>query len=98
MLSPEEVARLIDAAGNLQARTILMTLYSTGMRCTELVRLRVEDIDSERMVIHIHQGKEGKTVMCRSVPNSSIHSANTGAGKNPRHGYFQVSPQRTAIT
>ncbi len=63
--SPEEVARLIDAAGNLQARTILMTLYSTGMRRTELVRLRVEDIDSERMVIHIHQGKGRKD---RDVP------------------------------
>ncbi len=65
VLSPEEVARLIDAAGNLQARTILMTLYSTGMRRTELVRLRVEDIDSERMVIHIHQGKGRKD---RDVP------------------------------
>jgi integrase/recombinase XerD len=65
VLSPEEVARLIDAAGNLQARTILMTLYSTGMRRSELVRLRVEDIDSERMVMHIHQGKGGKD---RDVP------------------------------
>jgi integrase/recombinase XerD len=65
VLSPEEVARLIDAAGNLQARTILMTLYSTGMRRSELVRLRVEDIDSPRMVIHIHQGKGGKD---RAVP------------------------------
>lgn len=60
VLSPDEVARLIEAAGNLQARTILMALYSTGMRRTELVRLRVEDIDSERMVIHIHKGKGGK--------------------------------------
>jgi integrase/recombinase XerD len=65
VLSPEEVARLIDAAGNLQARTILMTLYSTGMRRSELVRLRVEDIDSERMVVHIHKGKGGKD---RDVP------------------------------
>ena len=65
VLSPEEVARLIDAAGNLQARTILMTLYATGMRRSELVRLRVEDIDSQRMVIHIHQGKGRKD---RDVP------------------------------
>ena len=65
VLSPEEVARLIDAAGNLQARAILMTLYSTGMRRSELVRLRVEDIDSERMIIHIRQGKGGKD---RDVP------------------------------
>lgn len=65
VLSSDEVARLIDAAGNLQARTILMTLYSTGMRRSELVGLRVEDIDSERMVIHIHQGKGRKD---RDVP------------------------------
>jgi integrase len=56
---------LIEAAGNLQGRTILMTLYSTGMRRTELVGLRVEDIDSERIVIHIHKGKGGKD---RDVP------------------------------
>jgi site-specific recombinase XerD len=42
-----------------------MTLYSTGMRRGELVRLRVEDIDSERMVIHIRKGKGGKD---RDVP------------------------------
>jgi integrase len=59
-LSPEEVARLIDAAGNLQARAILMALYSTGMRRSELVHLRVEDIDSERMVVHILKGKRRK--------------------------------------
>ena len=65
ILSLEEVTRLIDAAGNLQARAILMTLYSTGMRRSEVVRLRVEDIDSERMIVHIHQGKGGKD---RDVP------------------------------
>ncbi len=64
-LSPDEVARLIEAAGTLQARAILMALYSTGMRRSELVRLRVEDIDSERMVIHIRKGKGGKD---RDVP------------------------------
>jgi integrase/recombinase XerD len=65
VLSPEEVAQLIDAASNLQARAILMVLYSTGMRRSELVRLRIEDIDSKRMVVHIRQGKGGKD---RDVP------------------------------
>jgi integrase/recombinase XerD len=65
VLSPDEVARLIEAAGTLQARAILMALYSTGMRRSELVCLRVEDIDSERMVIHIRKGKGGKD---RDVP------------------------------
>jgi len=65
VLSPDEVARLIEAAGNLQARAILMALYSTGMRRSELACLRVEDIDSERMLIHIRKGKGGKD---RDVP------------------------------
>ena len=42
-----------------------MALYSTGMRRSELVHLRVEDIDSERMVVHIRKGKGGKD---RDVP------------------------------
>ncbi len=65
VLSPEEVAQLINAASNLQARAILMLLYSTGIRRSELVRLRVEDIDSKRMVVHIRQGKGGND---RDVP------------------------------
>jgi site-specific recombinase XerD len=57
VLSPEEVARLIDSARNLMHRTMLMTLYATGLRRAELCHLKVTDIDSERMVIHVHQGK-----------------------------------------
>ena len=67
VLSPDEVARLIDAAPNLRYRTILMTLYSTGMRRSELCHLRPEDIDKERMVVRIRQGKGGKD---REVPLS----------------------------
>jgi site-specific recombinase XerD len=67
VLSPEEVARLIDSAANLRHRSILMTLYSTGMRRSELCHLRPEDIDKERMVIRIRQGKGGKD---REVPLS----------------------------
>jgi integrase/recombinase XerD len=47
----------IDAAPNRMYRTILMVLYGTGMRRTEASRLKVSDIDSQRMVIHIHSGK-----------------------------------------
>jgi site-specific recombinase XerD len=67
VLSRDEVARLIEAAANLRHRTILMTLYSTGMRCSELCHLRPEDIDRERMVVRIRQGKGGKD---REVPLS----------------------------
>jgi integrase/recombinase XerD len=60
VLSQDEVARLIDSASNLMHRTILMTLYSTGLRRAELCALKVVDIDSERMVIHVRQGKGGR--------------------------------------
>jgi integrase/recombinase XerD len=67
VLSPKEVARLIDAAGNLYHRTLLMTLYSTAVRRAELCRLKVQDIDSQRMMIRINQGKGGRD---REVPLS----------------------------
>jgi len=57
VLSPEEVIRLIEAASSLMHRMILILLYATGIRRAELTRLKVSDIDSQRMVIHIQQGK-----------------------------------------
>jgi integrase/recombinase XerD len=57
VLSPAEIIRLIEAAGSLMHRTILILLYATGIRRAELSRLKVSDIDSQRMVIHIQQGK-----------------------------------------
>jgi integrase/recombinase XerD len=57
VLSPEEVTRLIEAAPNLLYRTLLMLLYATGLRRAEAANLKVSDIDSARMLIHVHQGK-----------------------------------------
>jgi integrase/recombinase XerD len=50
VLSLEEVVRLIDAAGNLLQRTVLMILYGTGMRRAEVSQLKVSNIDSQRMI------------------------------------------------
>jgi site-specific recombinase XerD len=60
ILSREEVALLIDSALNLFHRVILMTLYGTGVRRAELAYLRVNDIDSQRMVVHVRGGKGRK--------------------------------------
>jgi len=60
ILSQEEVARLIDAARTPFHRTLLMTLYATGLRCAELTHLKVSDVDSKRMVIHVRGGKGRK--------------------------------------
>jgi integrase len=56
ILSQEEVARLIDAAELPFYRILLMTLYGTGARRIEAAHLKVGDIDSKRMVVHIHGG------------------------------------------
>ena len=67
ILTQEEAVRLIDAASNLFHRAMLMTVYSTGMRRAEMCQLKVEDIDSDRMLIHIRQGKGRRD---RDVPLS----------------------------
>ena len=60
VLSQEEVSQLIDAAETHFHRVLLMTLYATGARRKEAACLKVSDIDSQRMVIHIHGGKGRK--------------------------------------
>ena len=60
VLSPEEVAQFFAVVGDLKHRAILMTAYAAGLRVSEVVGLRVEDIDSRRMVIRVRQGKGRK--------------------------------------
>ena len=68
ILTVKEVTRLIDAARTLTDRTMLMVLYSTGMRNAEMRSLQVKDIDSRSMLIHIQRGKGGRD---RYVPLSA---------------------------
>lgn len=60
VLSREEVERLIQNAASRLHRIWLLILYGTGIRREELVRLKIDDIDSGRMVIHVRQGKGRK--------------------------------------
>jgi integrase/recombinase XerD len=60
VLSPQEVTRLLDAAPNLKARAALSVAYGAGLRAAEVVSLKISDIDSERMVIRVEQGKGSK--------------------------------------
>jgi len=60
VLSGTEVGLLLGAVTSPKYRAILMALYGGGLRITEACRLRAEDIDSQRMVIHIRDGKGGK--------------------------------------
>ena len=60
VLSREEVSRLIAAAGNLKHQTALAVAYGTGLRASEVIALKVGDIDSQRMTLRVEQGKGRK--------------------------------------
>jgi integrase/recombinase XerD len=60
VLSREEVARLIAAAPNLKHQTALSLAYGTGLRASEVISLKVADIDSQRMTLRVEQGKGSK--------------------------------------
>ena len=60
ILSGQELVALFEASKNIQQRALLMTTYSAGLRVSEVVRLKVTDIDSQRMSIRVHLGKGRK--------------------------------------
>ena len=69
--SPDEVALLINAAPTPFYRTIIMTLYATGMRRAEVAALKITDVDSARMVLHVQEGKVWL------FPGGTHHTADT---------------------
>ena len=60
VLSADEVVRFLEAIPSLKSRTALTTVYATGLRVSEVVLLKISDIDSHRKVIRVEQGKGGK--------------------------------------
>ncbi len=60
VLSPEKVARLLDAAPGVKYRAALSVAYGAGLRASDVVSLKLTDIDSSRRVIRIEQGKGRK--------------------------------------
>ena len=73
VLSREEVERLLAAAANARERTILLTLYATGLRLSELISLRIDDIDKDRRMILVRRGKGNKDRYIPLVP--TLHQA-----------------------
>lgn len=68
VLSGREVAQVLDALGSLRHRAVLSVAYGAGLRVSEACALRICDIDSQRMQLHVDQGKGGRS---RSVPLST---------------------------
>ena len=68
VLSREEVQRLFAAVTNLKQKALFMVAYDAGLRLSEIINLRIEDLDSERMAIRIRQGKGKKDRYARLTP------------------------------
>jgi integrase/recombinase XerD len=94
VLSQQEVARLIDAALTPFHRILLMTLYATGGRRAEVAHLKVSDIDSQRMVIHIRGGKgrKDRDVMLSPALLRNLVTRNLGTSMiGNRQGKTEIS-------
>jgi integrase/recombinase XerD len=104
VLSPGEVAALFQSTPNLKHRAILMTIYGAGLRVSELIHLRVADIDSQRQVISVRQAKghKDRQVMLsprlldllRTYWKSYRPKSWLFPGENPEHPITQVTVWR----
>src|SRR5271166_3968187 len=90
VLSPEEIARLLEAVAGLRNRVALTTAYAAGLRIGDVCRLKVTSIDSKRMLIHVEGGKARRiaTRCCRRV--CSTYCARIGSERVPACGCFPV--------
>src|SRR5271167_2413467 len=90
VLSPEEVARFLEAAPGIKYKAALSVAYGAGLRVSEVVSLKVSDIDSQRMMLRVEQGKGRKdrhamlsrstaSGGCRAAPASSCRCASSRA-------------------
>jgi integrase len=94
VLSADEIARFLAAVPNLKHRMALTTAYAAGLRVSEVVRLKIVDIDSSRMLIRVDQGKGGKDryVMLSTHLLTMLRSYWEKA--RPRHWLFPGQNQR----
>jgi integrase/recombinase XerD len=100
VLSPEEVGRLLASATNIKHKAALSLTYATGLRSSEVVSLKLTDIDRDRMVIRVEQGKSlpprrrgaRRTGMSFSRRTFSSCCATGGAWRARRDGWLPASP------
>jgi site-specific recombinase XerD len=97
ILSPEEVTQLINSALTPFHRILLMTLYATGVRRAELTRLKITDIDSRRMIIHIQGGKgrKDRDVMLSPTLLEALREYWRGLKPKPTHWLFPSGRSHT---
>jgi integrase/recombinase XerD len=98
ILSPEEVTQLINSTLTPFHRILLMTLYATGVRRAELARLKITDIDSRRMIIHIQGGKgrKDRDVMLSPTLLQALREYWRGLRRKPTHWLFPGGRSHTS--
>ena len=92
VLSQDEVLKILNAMDNKKHRAILFMVYSAGLRVGEVVRLKITDIDPDRMLIHIVQGKGKKDRYTTLSEIALTELRNYAKEYNLRHG---CSPDKT---
>ena len=108
VLSREEVQRLFATVTNLKQKALFMVAYEAGLRLSEIINLHIEDLDSQRMVIRIRQGKGKKDRYARLTPgllvllrkywqglspqDPAVSRRNAGQALRPRHA--RPTPQK----
>jgi integrase/recombinase XerD len=90
VLTQEEVLKFLASVRSIKHRTILTTCYAAGLRVSEAICLKVTDIDSERMLIRVQQGKVPEIAMSCSPQSSSKSCATGGEWTSPKGGSSQV--------
>src|SRR6516162_3762515 len=91
VLSPEEVLHFLECIGSNKHRAILTTCYAAGLRISEAVRLKPSDIDSQRMVIRVNQGKGQKDRYVMLSPRLLAILRDWWRRKKPQHWLFPGS-------
>jgi site-specific recombinase XerD len=95
VLSRQELLKFFGVISNLKHRVLLMTAYGAGLRVSEVTQLRVQDIDSQRMVIRIRPGKGGRNRQALLSPAMLTSLRNYHRAARPTHWLFPgQSPDR----
>jgi integrase/recombinase XerD len=88
ILSLDEVVRLLQSTAGTQQHAMLATAYATGLRVSEIIHLRLTDIDSQRMVIRVEQGKGQKDRYVMLSPRLLQELRAYCKQRHPRHWLF----------
>lgn len=94
VLSRREVGAFLDAVVSPKHRTLLLTLYSTGLRLAEGLNLLLEDVDSSRMVLRVRQGKGHKDRFVPLAPKLLLELRRHYRRTNPKTWLFEARPGR----